>query len=184
MLKKEYLFYKRKYRLCPIDHPIHLLRMRPGNFPSIRLAQLAVLVKESSHLFSKIREASTVAEIKKWFDVTANDYWHYHYRFDEAGNYRKKNLGAAMVNNIIINTVCTVVFAYGLFHNDSKYKDRAINWLEDSDAELNSITKGFQQLGIHNKNARDSQALIELKNEYCTPKRCLECAIGNAILKS
>ena len=89
-----------------------------------------------------------------------------------------------MVDNILINTVCTVLFAYGHYNNEQKYKDKAIKWLEEITAESNSITKGFQSLGLENKNAHDSQALIELKNEYCSKKRCLECAIGNALLKN
>jgi hypothetical protein len=183
MLKKEYEFYKKKYEIKAINQPVFFLRMRPGNFPTIRLAQLAMLVHESAHLFSKIKEAGSVNEIKKWFDVTANDYWHYHYRFDETSSFKKKKLGTAMVDNIIINTVVPVLFAYGNYHGEEKYKQKAIKWLEEISAEQNSITKGFQKLNIENKNAFDSQGLIELKNEYCNPKRCLDCAIGNAILK-
>lgn len=184
MLQKEYKFYKNKYSLNPISLPVFFLRMRPGNFPTVRLAQLAMLVHNSAHLFSKIKEAVSVKDVKAWLDVTANDYWHYHYKFDEESPYRKKKLGAAMIDNIIINTVCPVLFAYGNYHNEPKYKDKALNWLEQTAAEKNNITKGFQQLGIENKTAFDSQSLIELKNEYCNKKRCLECRVGNAILKS
>ena len=88
-----------------------------------------------------------------------------------------------MIDNIIINTIVPVLFAYGNYHDENKYKDKAMKWLESTAAESNSITKGFHQLGIENKNAFDSQALIELKNEYCNKKRCLDCAVGNAILK-
>ncbi|NOT51458.1 MAG: DUF2851 family protein [Chitinophagaceae bacterium] len=183
LLWREYKFLKEKYNLKPVHQPIHFLRMRPGNFPTIRLAQLAILISDSSHLFSKIKEAQHVKEVKQWFDVTANDYWHYHYRFDEATAFKKKNLGAAMINNIIVNTVAPVLFAYGNYHDEIKYKDKALKWLEETAAESNSITKGFANLTIENKNAFDSQALIELKNEYCNEKRCLECGVGNAILK-
>lgn len=184
LLQKEYNFFKNKYSLNPISNPVFFLRMRPGNFPTVRLAQLAMLIHGSAHLFSKIKEAGSVKEVKEWFAVTANDYWHYHYKFDEESPYRKKKLGAAMIDNIIINTVCPVLFAYGHYHNEQKYKGRALNWLEQIAAEKNNITRGFQQLGIENANAFDSQALIELKNEYCNKKRCLECAVGNMILKS
>jgi hypothetical protein len=184
MLKKEYEFYKSKYKLQPNSYPAFFLRMRPGNFPTIRLAQLAMLIHQSEHLFSKIKETTSLKDVKKWLDVTANDYWHYHYRFDEQSSFKKKNLGAAMIDNILINTVCTVLFAYGHFHNEQKYKDKAVQWLEEITAESNSITKGFQQTGFQNKNAHDSQALIELKNEYCNKKRCLDCAIGNSLLKN
>lgn len=184
LLQREYAFLKKKYSLKPIHQPVHFLRMRPGNFPTIRLAQLAMLVHESAHLFSKIKEADTIKVVRKWFDVTANDYWHYHYHFDEISPFKKKKLGDAMIDNIIINTICPVLFAYGNYHNENKYKDKALKWLEETSPESNSITKGFKQLGIENKNAFDSQALIELKNEYCNKKKCLDCAVGNGILKS
>jgi hypothetical protein len=183
LLQREYKFLKEKYKLKPIHQPIHFLRMRPGNFPTIRLAQLAMLITESAHLFSKIKEAAAIKVVVKWFDVTANDYWHYHYQFDEASSFKKKTLGAAMIDNIIINTVAPVLFAYGNYHDENNYKEKVLKWLEKTAAESNSITKGFQKLGIENKNAFDSQALIELKNEYCGKKRCLDCGIGNSILK-
>ena len=184
LLQKEYKFQQSKGKIKPVEIPIMFLRMRPGNFPTIRLAQLAMLVHGSAHLFSKIKEAGSVKEVKKWFDVTANDYWHYHYRFDETSSFKKKTLGVTMIDNIIINTVCPVLFAYGNYHDENKYKDKALKWLEEIAAEKNSITLGFQKLLIENKNAYDSQALIELKNEYCVKKRCLDCSVGNAILKS
>lgn len=183
LLWREYLFLKKKCKLKPVHQPIYFLRMRPGNFPTIRLAQLAALISDSSHLFSKIKEANSVEQVKQCFDVTANDYWHYHYRFDEPSAFKKKTLGTSMINNIIINTIAPVLFAYGNYHDENKYKEKALKWLEETDAESNSITKGFEKLGIENKNAFDSQALIELKNEYCNEKRCLECGVGNAILK-
>ena len=92
-------------------------------------------------------------------------------------------MGASMADNIIINTVAPLLFTYGSYHDENRYKDKAIQCLEEIPAEKNLITKGFKELNIENKNARDSQALIELKNEYCNKKRCLECSIGNAVLK-
>ncbi len=183
MLQREYKFLKTKYGLTPIHQPVFFLRMRPGNFPTVRLAQLAMLINESSHLFSKIKEAGSVDKIKKWFEVSANDYWHYHYSFDKPSPFKKKNPGTTMINNIIINSIAPVLFTFGHYHDEQQYKNKALIWLEEVKAENNSITKGFEKLGIENINARDSQALIELKNEYCKQKRCLDCAVGNAILK-
>jgi hypothetical protein len=183
MLQKEYTFYKNKYGLQPINNPVFSLRMRPGNFPAVRLAQLAMLVHHSVHLFSEIKEAAGVKNVKSRFDITANDYWHYHYRFDELSAFRKKKLGVDMIDNIIINTIVPVLFAYGNYHNEQPYKDKALQWLEETAAEKNVITKGFEKLGLENRVAYDSQALIELKNNYCHPKRCLDCVVGNAILK-
>ena len=183
LLQREYKFLKEKYKLRPIHQPVHFLRMRPGNFPAIRLAQLAALITTSAHLFSKIKEAKSVKEISQWFDVIANDYWHYHYRFDETSSFKKKKLGTVMIENIIINTIAPVFFAYGTYHDENKFREKALKWLEETASESNTITRGFQKLGIENKNAFDSQALIELKNEYCNKKRCLDCGVGNAILK-
>jgi len=184
LLQKEYAFLKRKYNLQAINLPVFSLRMRPGNFPAVRLAELAMLVGESSHLFSRVKEAVSAKEIRKFFAVTANDYWHYHYQLDERSAFKKKKTGAFIVDSIIINTVAPLLFAYGNYHNDTSYKSKALQCLEEIGAERNLITKGFQQLQIEIKNAWDSQALIELKNEYCNKKKCLECSAGNAILKT
>lgn len=183
LLQRGYKFLKAKYNLKSFSFPVHFLRMRPGNFPTIRLAQLANLIYQSQHLFSKILEEDDVKEVKKWLNTTANDYWHYHYRFDEASAYKPKNLGSTMADNIIINTIVPVLFAYGSHHKNEDQKLKAVRWLEETAPESNNITKGFENLLLHNKSALDSQAFIELKNEYCNNKRCLECAVGNTLLK-
>lgn len=183
MLHKEFTFLTKKYNLTSPQITLFFLRMRPANFPTIRLAQLAMLIHKSHHLFSKIKEAVKLNEIKELVNVTANDYWNYHYTFDEQASFKKKNTGEQMVSNILINTVVPVLFAYGQYYNQQAYKDKAINWLEEISAEKNIITKGFEALNVSHKNSFDSQSLIQLKNEYCNKRRCLECAVGNAILK-
>jgi hypothetical protein len=183
LLQREYAFLRSKYKLAPIKVPVYFLRMRPGNFPTIRLAQLAMLIFHSSHLFSKIREEENLQIIKSWLNVTANDYWHYHYHFHQAAAFKKKNLGASMTGVIIINTIIPALFAFGLYHKDERYKAKALRWLEETAPENNSILKGFDSLQLKNKSAFDSQALIELKNEYCNKKRCLECSVGISLLK-
>jgi hypothetical protein len=183
LLQREYLFLKKKYGLHPVNHPVHFLRMRPGNFPTIRLAQLAALIYNSGDLFPVILQTESSKEMRKLFDVCANDYWHYHYRFDEASAFHQKKLGKDMADNIIINTVVPVLFAYGLYHKEEKFKTRALSWLEETAPEVNTVTKEFIRLGVSNKSAFDSQALIELKTKYCDDKHCLSCSIGNALLK-
>jgi uncharacterized protein DUF2851 len=178
------MFYRNKYSLVSVSTPVFFLRMRPGNFPTVRLAQLANLIQGSAHLFSNIKDAASVTEVKKWFDITANDYWHYHYKFDELSEYKPKKLGATMIENIIINTIAPMLFAYGSYHKEDRFKQKALNFLEEVSPEINFITKGFLKRNVQNQNAFDSQALIELKNEYCNKKRCLDCAVGNAILKN
>ncbi|MCX8020438.1 MAG: DUF2851 family protein, partial [Chitinophagaceae bacterium] len=115
--------------------------------------------------------------------VTPHDYWLYHYHFGKKTTFREKSIGNDMLNNLIINTLAPVLFAYGLYHNQESARERSLKWLEKTRAEKNSITRGFEQYGVENKCAFDSQALIELKNEYCSLKRCLECAVGHALLK-
>ena len=183
MLQKEYRFLKKKYALPDTVIPVHFLRMRPANFPTLRLSQLAFLVYRSDNLFSKIKEAETVKDVLQLFNVSANDYWHYHYSFDEPSPFKEKKLGMQMARNIILNSVIPMLYAYGWYNNTEAYKLKAIGWAGLLDPEKNNITEGFEKLGIENKNAADSQALIQLKNKYCDMKRCLECAVGNRILK-
>ncbi|MEP7237422.1 MAG: DUF2851 family protein [Ferruginibacter sp.] len=184
LLQREYRFLKKKYNLQKIEGSMIFLRMRPSNFPTVRLAQLAMLIHKSLHLFSKIKESTDVKSIKALLNVTANDYWHYHYTFDETTAFKKKKLGEQMIDNILINTVVPVLFAYGHYHNDNSFKDKALRWLEQIKAEKNTITKGFTSLKIENKTAFDSQSLIQLKNEYCDKKRCLDCSIGNKLIRN
>ena len=184
LLRKEYQFYKSKYNLQSTNANLFFLRMRPANFPTVRLAQLAMLIVHSVHLFSKIKEIEEVENVKKLLNVTANDYWHYHYNFDELSAYKIKNVGVQMINNLIINTVIPILFAYGHYTKEHHFKDKALRWLTQLTAEKNSRINGFLALQITIKNAFDSQSLLQLKNEYCSKKRCLECAVGNKLLKT
>jgi hypothetical protein len=183
LLQREYLFLRKKYSLCKVPATACFLRMRPANFPTVRLAQLAMVVKQVSHLFSKVKESLSVKEVKELLDITCNDYWHYHYLFDEPAAFKPKHLGPQMINSIFINTIIPVLFSYGLYTRDEKCKDKVIRWLGEITAEENTITRVWETSGIGNNNALDSQALIHLTNHYCHPKLCLECAVGNKILK-
>lgn len=182
-LKENYKFQHTKYKLQQYPNAALFLRMRPASFPTIRLAQLAMLVHSSGHLFSKIKEIISVKDVKKLLDVTASAYWDQHYTFDNVSPSRPKKTGEAMINNIVINTIVPVLFAYGYLRQEQEYKDRALKWLEETSTEANKITQGFAQYGILSRNAFESQALIELKNNYCDHKRCLDCAVGNTLLK-
>ncbi len=183
MLKNEYAFLAKKYDLNGIKTPLLFLRMRPANFPTIRLAQLAALISKSSHLFSVVKETDDLPDIKALFMAEANDYWHYHYRFGEASSYKIKSIGTQLTNSLIINTICPMLFAYGAIHNDEAIKDKAMRWLEELSPEKNHVIAGFLNVGISCKTAFESQALLQLKKKYCDVKRCLECAVGNAIIK-
>lgn len=184
LLQREFRFLRKKYELKPVHMPVHFLRMRPGNFPTVRLAQLAALVCQSSHLFSRVLETDRLQELRNLFEATANDYWHYHYRFDETSVFMKKQIGKDMIDNLVINTVVPMVYAYGLYQGEEKYRLKALCWLEEAERETNAITRGFEKLGIESGNAFDSQALVELKTRYCDEKQCLNCSVGNSILRS
>lgn len=183
MLQKEYQFLAKKYALNRINKKPDFLRMRPNNFPTIRLAQLAMLIHQSSHLFSKIKTAKNVNEIFKWFDITANDFWNYHYTLIDEQIFQPKQTGKTFIQHIIINAIVPVLFAYGLVRNEHIWKDTAINFLVQLRAEQNVITRQWKSYNVENKNAFDSQALIHLKNNYCNAKRCLDCAVGTKLLR-
>ncbi|OQP49720.1 hypothetical protein A4H97_27900 [Niastella yeongjuensis] len=183
LLQREYLHAKNKYQLQPVRQSLHFLRTRPVNFPTIRLAQLATLLYQSSHLFAFIKDTEQLSDVKQWLSVTASEFWDSHYTLQKTSCNRPKRLGNQMIDTLIINTVIPVLFAYGLLHNEEQYKNRALNWLDELEPEMNAITHCFSELGIVNKSACDSQALLELKGHYCDAKKCLDCAIGNALLK-
>ncbi|MEO5563408.1 MAG: DUF2851 family protein [Chitinophagaceae bacterium] len=184
LLQKEYSIQQRAYNLRKVHEQPLFLRMRPGSFPTIRLAQLAVLVHDSAHLFSAIKEENSIHAIKNLFAITAQDYWDTHYRFDEVSVFKKKRVGETMIGNIIINAISPLLFTYGQYHGEQQYKDKAIQWLEETEAEINTITTGFNEIGIISQTAYDSQALLELKTQYCDCKRCLDCSMGNFLLKT
>lgn len=184
LLVREYAFQQKKHGLhTQVPVIVHFLRMRPASFPTIRLAQLAALVHQSNHLFSTVKEAVSVKDLSELLTVTASDYWNTHYKIDEPTVFKHKSIGADAINNIIVNTIVPVLFSYGLYHNDMLYKNKALYWLEQTASEKNSITNAWQVLNICSRHAYDSQSLIELKTHYCQRKKCLDCAVGNAILK-
>ena len=185
MLQREYNFLKRKYKLPERPQSPSFLRMRPSNFPTIRLAQLAMLIHQSVHLFSKLKETGSTKDAIQFLNIQANDYWNNHYLLGQTSKENvPKKPGIQMTENILINTVIPVLFAYGIYHNDQQYKDKALAWLLCLKPEKNNITDTWKQFEVISENALDSQALIELKNNYCDEKRCLECAVGNKLLRN
>jgi curved DNA-binding protein CbpA len=182
-LKKEYEFLKHKHNLLPIDESLwKFLRLRPVGFPSVRIAQFAQLINHSSHLFSKVLEVRSTLELSKLFNVATSDYWDEHYTFGKNSVTKSKHLGKDFINNIIINTIVPFLFVYGKKKGENKQADKAFRFLEELAPEKNSILTKWKEIGIVAKNSYQSQALLELKNEYCLPKKCLTCSIGNKIL--
>ncbi len=183
-LKKEYNFLRKKFSLKPVDGFLwKFLRLRPSNFPTIRIAQFANLIYKSSGLFSKIIKINTLNEVYKLFDISTSGYWDTHYIFDKPSAKRKKSLGNNALNLIIINTIVPFLFVYGLKKDSYSYKEKALQLLGQVPGEKNSIIRKWQELGLRVSTAYTTQSLLELKNYYCNEKKCLNCQIGNILLR-
>jgi hypothetical protein len=183
-LRKEYLFLAQKHQLTPINPDLwRFLRLRPVNFSTVRLAQFAQLIFQSVHLFSKILEAKTVRELEHLFDAGVSEYWETHYVFDKKSAKRTKNTGKEFVQLLLINTIVPFLFHYGKSKSLPDFQDKALFFLENLPAEVNAILDKWIEIGAKPRNAYHTQAFLTLTNQYCKEKRCLECAMGNAILR-
>ncbi|MDP2337618.1 MAG: DUF2851 family protein [Bacteroidota bacterium] len=185
-LRKEYSYLYKKYGLSGIEsHLWKFMRLRPINFPTIRIAQLAMLIHHSSALFSRILETENLDDLRKLFDVSASGYWDNHYRFNKtSGEIRQKKLGETAFSNFVINTIVPLMFIYGDQHLDQEMKDRALLLLEKMPPESNQIIRKWNSLGIDSRSAFETQALLQLKNKYCVNKKCLNCQLGAKIITS
>jgi hypothetical protein len=183
-LKKEYLHLKNKFSLKPISgHLWKFMRLRPNNFPTIRLAQLAMMIHLRSHFFSEIIENAEYEKILEFFKVGVSDYWKEHYYFDRQSKIMGKSISASTVELIMINNVIPFLFVYGKLKGQLRYQDQAFALLDSIPAESNSIVKNFAEFGLKPLSASQSQALLELKSNYCDQKKCLECRIGLDLIK-
>ncbi|SHN10824.1 DUF2851 family protein [Mucilaginibacter sp. OK098] len=184
-LKSEYEFLQKKYKLIPIEnHLWKFMRLRPQNFPTIRLVQFAALVVHSNHLFSKVLEIKDVKALRGLFsEIKVNPYWEDHYRFDVESAPSSKNMGQASIDILLLNTLALFLFSYGKHNQIQHYVNRCLKLLEHLPNENNKIITDFATLGVKIDTAFESQALLELKNNYCNYKKCLHCGVGNKILK-
>ena len=185
ILQKEFNYQRAKYDLSPIEKSLwKFSKLRPVNFPTVRIAQLAAILYGSKHLFRNIVEATSISDIHKILASKASDFWESHYTFEKPSSKRIKNLGSQSIDNIIINTIAPVLFVYGRQTNEERRCEKALEFLYETPPENNSIIMKWASLGIKPANASESQALLELKKFFCTPKKCLKCAIGNQLLRS
>ena len=183
-LQNEYVFLRHKFKLISIDkHVWKFLRLRPVNFPTIRIAQFAQLIYQSNHLFSKIIETEELIRLKELLNANVSAYWNSHYIFGKGSPVKSKKLGEDAIENIIINTIIPFLFVYGKTKGDESFIDRALGFLDEMEGEKNSIVDQWTKLNIPVKSASETQALLQLKNEYCDYKRCLQCSIGSYLLK-
>ena len=183
-LLKEYNFLSKKYSLNKPSYPNwKLLRLRPNNFPTLRISQLANIYSQNNLSFDKILDGN-IKETTHLFDkISASDYWSEHYLFDKkAERSFKKNLGKSRANVLLINAIVPLLFLYGKERANEKYIDKSLNLLSALPSEKNIILEKWRELNVSASSAFDSQALIHLKSRYCNNNLCLRCTIGHHIM--
>lgn len=182
-LKQNYTFLKHKFNLQPLSkNMFSFFRMRPNNFPTIRIAQLVSLFVKQQHLFSKLMEANCLDDFYDLFSVDVQPFWKTHYTFEKVSKSSTKKLTKSFIDLLIINTIIPLKFLYQKSRGEVDVSS-ILKIIQQIKPEKNSIISKFSEIGITSKNALETQALLELKNNYCAPKHCLECAIGKHILK-
>jgi len=183
-LKFRYFYLLHKYQIEKIyADPLQFFKLRPDNFPTIRLSQLASLYHRHQNLFSKIIDLKSIGEVYRLLNISASSYWQNHYQFDKESPNKSKMLSKPFIDLVVINTIIPLQFAYSNIRGESIAED-LIDFINEVDSEKNAIIDKFNSLGIKSQSAFESQALLELKNEYCERKACLKCAIGLELLKN
>ncbi|MEO0554819.1 MAG: DUF2851 family protein [Bacteroidota bacterium] len=184
-LQAEYQFLKYKYDLPePMsEFQWKFMRLRPANFPTLRMAQLASVMQHRQGLFSRIKEVKNENDLQALFGSCVSDYWYEHYRFGNEAQGKAPKMGLLSIQNIGINTVAPLLAAYGKLHDQQQYMDQAIELLQSLKSESNRITKLWNGLGIKSASSFESQGLIQLYNNYCSKKRCLSCNVGVKLLQ-
>jgi len=184
LLLKEYQFLSKKYGLAPTYISMQYLRMRPGSFPALRIAQLCRFIHQQESIMSSFISSQDFDEMANKFRLEAGPYWNNHYRFDETSVLKLKQVGEHTINHLMINAVIPLIFAYGTYNGMDHLKIKAMEWMEKAKAESNGVIIEFQSKSIPVENALDSQALLQLKKRYCDEKKCLNCIIGNYIFRN
>jgi len=181
-LQKEFKFLKQKFGLNSSGIiPLQFFRLRPPNFPTIRLSQLANLYNQHSNLFAKIIETNSVDEYYKLFSVEASGYWDVHYTFGKVSKLSKKKITKQFIDLLLINTIIPLKFSYAKYQGKD-IDDKIIELIQNISSEKNSIVDAYNKIKRVGKSALHSQALIQLKVNYCDKNKCLQCEIGSTLL--
>lgn len=181
-LQKEYIFLKHKFGLESIKVPeIKFSRLRPANFPTIRLAQLAFLYHHRKNLFSKIINTDTFLDYKEILTVQTSSYWKNHYTFNTISKETIKNTATGFIELLIINTIIPIKFCYAQFIGKD-INDALINIIGNLPAEKNAVIHKFKDLQVKIPSALESQAILQCYTKYCSNHKCLQCAVGNYII--
>lgn len=184
---QEYRMLAQKYQLSESRLNAaqwRFLRLRPANFPTVRIAQFASLLFTAKNIFSQLVSATSFSSLQKLLGVEQSAYWNDHYRFGKKAKGSVPAIGESSIQNIIINTVAPLLVAYGKYKDEQSYIEKAIDLLQQLPAEQNKITRTWDAIGLKVKTAFDSQSLIELYNNFCQKRQCLNCSVGVSILKS
>jgi hypothetical protein len=181
-LQKRYEFLKQKFRLNSQGVlPLQFFRLRPPNFPTIRLSQLAMLYSQRTNLFSEVIALKTKEDVYKVFNIETSKFWKSHYTFSKKSKLTKKLLSKSFIDLLIINTIIPLQFSYAQAQG-KPIEDHVFNFMKQLNIEKNSIVSKFLDLKSIEKTALSSQALIQLKGQYCDKNKCLQCAIGNSLI--
>lgn len=186
-LQREFLFYRHKYSLKPCIYSSEwkFMRVRPTNYPTVRLAQLSAILNGSPNLFSNILNGITnIQAFRKQFEFQISSYWHFHYHLGkQTARKQNRSLSADTINLLAINFMVPLWYAYGQFTDDINWQEKCFDLLQEINAEKNHITNKFEVHYWKAQNAFDSQGMIGLHNNYCTKKKCLECKVGQNLLR-
>lgn len=185
-LSSEYDFLKHKYNLDPMPNSAwKFFRLRPQNFPNIRLVQLAKIYGREQALAQRIIEAETLEELQSFFRAEIKEgFWFYHYTFETKSEARAKSVGATTIDIIIINAVVPFLFALAAYNKDISFKEKGLSMLEQLKAEKNAHTKKYMEMGFPVENALESQGVLGLYGNLCTQKKCLNCKVGIHLLRT
>ena len=177
----DYISHKHQLKNIIIE-PVQFFKHRPDNFPTIRLAQLAMLYHKQNNLFSKVIVCKTLKELYLLFEITISEYWQTHYQFDKESPKKKKKFSKSFIDLLIINTIIPIWFAFAKSQSE-EVSETLIELLSEVAPEKNRIIEKFSNFGIKAQNAFETQSLLQLKNEYCNRSKCLQCAVGIQLLK-
>lgn len=183
-LRQEHEFLRHKYQLgaaALAAHEWNYLRLRPANFPPVRLGQLAGLMHARPALFDALLTAQSVAALAEFFQAPAPEYWRTHFRPGRAG--KVPGLGKSSIDLLIINVVVPLRVAYARHVGQPEVVERSVALLAELSPEHNQYTDLYEALGFVHRTAADSQGLLALHKSYCAPRRCLHCAIGSRLVQ-
>ena len=184
LLQREFKILKSKFNLSVMPMAYwKFLRMRPPNFPTIRLAQTASLICSCDELFSKIMVINDLKTMRSIFNVKTNDYWDTHFIFGKPSKKMTKTFGPTAIDVLIINAIVPVLFAYGIYHDNETLKEKSLELLEKMKPEDNLVIRKFEEMGVNVCNAQQSQAVLHLYKCYCKKRKCLNCRVFSALFK-